>query len=193
MVSRDSARKSAFPKAEAPRDGASQSVNLPSWRNHPRVSSTPHDSASAAVGDAIDGRARLRVALTRGLDAEERLAGERGALDVAVDDPVALDHEVLKAQNGAAAAAVVAAEIRGLIEARGRAVGIFASAPSQNEFLAALVEAPGIDWSRVVGFHLDEYLGMDDRAPQSFRRFLIDRLVSKVAMNEFHGLRGEDG
>ena len=76
---------------------------------------------------------------------------------------------------GTAAAAVVAGEIRGLIETRGRAAGI--------------------DWSRVVGVHLDEYLGMDDRAPQSFRRFLIDRLVSKVAMNKFHGLRGdvEDG
>src|SRR2546425_2516308 len=92
---------------------------------------------------------------------------------------------------GAAAAAVVAGEIRGLIESRQRAVGIFASAPSQNEFLAGLVEAPNIDWSRVVGFHLDEYLGMDDRAPQSFRRFLIDRLVSKVALSEFHGLRGD--
>src|SRR5437762_11742155 len=92
---------------------------------------------------------------------------------------------------GAAAAAVVAGEIRGLIETRGRAVGIFASAPSQNEFLAALVETPGIDWSRVVGFHLDEYLGMDEQAPQSFRRFLIDRLVSKVSLSEFHGLRGD--
>src|SRR5947208_5497918 len=90
---------------------------------------------------------------------------------------------------GAAAAGVVAEEIRGLVESRGRAVGIFASAPSQNEFLAALVETPGIDWSRVVGFHLDEYLGMDEQAPQSFRRFLIDRLVSKVSLSEFHGLR----
>src|SRR6266496_600508 len=100
-----------------------------------------------------------------------------------------------RSRMGAAAAAVVAADIRGLIEARGRAVGIFASAPSQNEFLAALVEAPNLDWSRVVGFHLDEYLGMDDQAPQSFRRFLLDRLVSKVALGEFHGLRGntEDG
>jgi len=92
---------------------------------------------------------------------------------------------------GAAAAAVVAAELRGLIEARGRAVAILASAPSQNEFLSALAETPGIDWSRVVGFHLDEYLGMNDQAPQSFRRFLIDRLVSKVALGDFHGLRGE--
>src|SRR6266508_497844 len=92
---------------------------------------------------------------------------------------------------GNAAAAVIASEIRLLIEKRGRAVVIFASAPSQNEFLTELVKAPGIDWTRVVAFHLDEYLGMDKRAPQSFRRFLIDRLVSKVALGEFHGLRGE--
>ena len=96
---------------------------------------------------------------------------------------------------GSAAAAVVAAELRRLIEERGRAVGIFASAPSQNEFLASLVAAPGIDWSRVVAFHLDEYLGVNDRAPQSFRRFLIDRLVNKVPLGEFYGLGGdaEDG
>ena len=94
---------------------------------------------------------------------------------------------------GAAAATIIAAEIRRLIEERGRAVVIFASAPSQNEFLSALVAAPGIDWSRVIGFHLDEYLGMDDRAPQSFRRFLLDRLVSKVPIGAFHGLRGESG
>ena len=96
---------------------------------------------------------------------------------------------------GAAAAIVVATEIRRLIESNGKAVGIFASAPSQNEFLAALVEAPNVDWSQVVGFHLDEYLGMDDRAPQSFRRFLVDRLISKVPFGEFYGLGGdaEDG
>lgn len=92
---------------------------------------------------------------------------------------------------GAAAAAVVAAELRRLQAGRGRAVGIFASAPSQNEFLAALAETDGIDWPRVKGFHLDEYLGMDESAPQSFRRFLLDRLVNKVDFGEFHGLRGE--
>lgn len=94
-------------------------------------------------------------------------------------------------RTGKAAAAVVGAEIRRLIDTRGCAVGIFASAPSQNEFLAALVETPGIDWPRLVGFHLDEYLGMPERAPQSFRRFLIDRLAGKVPLGEFHGLRGE--
>jgi len=92
---------------------------------------------------------------------------------------------------GQAAASVIAAEIRSAIQDRGRAVVILASAPSQNEFLASLAEAPEIDWSRVVAFHLDEYLGMDAQAPQSFRRFLIDRLVDKVPLGEFHGLRGD--
>ena len=92
---------------------------------------------------------------------------------------------------GQAAASVIAAEIRRAIQDRGRAVMILASAPSQNEFLASLAEAPDIDWSLVIAFHLDEYLGMDDRAPQSFRRFLIDRLVNKVPLGEFHGLQGD--
>jgi len=94
-------------------------------------------------------------------------------------------------QMGQAAAAAVADELRRLIAEDGRAVGIFASAPSQNEFLAALVESPGIDWQRVIGFHLDEYLGMNDQAPQSFRRFLVDRLVDKVPLGKFFGLPGE--
>ena len=92
---------------------------------------------------------------------------------------------------GQAAAAVIAAEIRRAIQDRGKAVVILASAPSQNEFLASLAEAPDLDWSRVTAFHLDEYLGMDDQAPQSFRRFLIDRLISKVPLDQFHGLRGD--
>ncbi len=94
-------------------------------------------------------------------------------------------------QMGQAAAAVIAAEIRHAIQERGRAVVILASAPSQNEFLASLAQAPDIDWSRVTAFHLDEYLGMDDQAPQSFRKFLIDRLVHKVPLGHFHGLGGE--
>src|ERR1051325_3543398 len=92
---------------------------------------------------------------------------------------------------GKAAASVIAAEIRQAIQERGRAFVILASAPSQNEFLANLAEAPDVDWSRVSAFHLDEYLGMDERAPQSFRRFLIDRLVNKVPLGQFHGLHGD--
>jgi len=98
-------------------------------------------------------------------------------------------------QMGKAAAAEVAAEIRRLISERGRAIGVFASAPSQSEFLDELVKAEAadlqIEWTRVIGFHLDEHLGADENAPQSHRRFLINRLVRRVPMAEFHGLRGE--
>src|ERR1044072_6523692 len=90
---------------------------------------------------------------------------------------------------GSAAASRIAAEIRRAIQERGKATVILASAPSQNEFLANLAAAPDVDWFLVTAFHLDEYLGMDDRAPQSFRRFLIDRLVNKVPLDQFHGLR----
>ncbi len=94
-------------------------------------------------------------------------------------------------EMGAAAAAAAAEYITRSIAELGRAVGIFASAPSQTEFLNALVNTPGIEWTRVIGFHLDEYLGMDEGSPQSFRRYLLERLVKKVPMAEFHGLRGE--
>src|SRR2546428_12848264 len=76
-------------------------------------------------------------------------------------------------QMGQAAAAAVADELRRLIAKDGRAVGIFASAPSQNEFLAALVESSDIDWQRVISFHLDEYAGMNVQPTHAFRRFLV--------------------
>ncbi len=94
-------------------------------------------------------------------------------------------------QMGIASASAVAAEMRRLIAEHGRAIGIFASTPSQIEFFDELVKAPEVEWTRVIGFQLDEYLGMDEWAPQSTRRFLIDRLVKRVPMAEFHPLRGE--
>jgi glucosamine-6-phosphate deaminase len=92
---------------------------------------------------------------------------------------------------GAAAAAAVAVEIRSLITERNRAIGIFASDPSHIEFLDDLVNTADIEWTRVIGFHLDEYLGISEEAPNSLRRFLLDRLVKRVPIAEFHAIRGE--
>jgi len=104
-----------------------------------------------------------------------------------------LEIRILKTprEMGAAAADALAAEIRRIIAERGRAVGLFASAPSQSDTLAALVRAPGIDWPRVTAFHLDEYLGFDQLHPQSFRRFLREHFLAHVSVSAFHGLRGE--
>jgi glucosamine-6-phosphate deaminase len=57
---------------------------------------------------------------------------------------------------------------------------VFAAAPSQDEFLQALVESTEINWSNVIGFHMDEYLGLGADHPASFRRYLNDRLFGKV-------------
>jgi glucosamine-6-phosphate deaminase len=81
-----------------------------------------------------------------------------------------------RAQMGRAAAWEVAKAIATRQAASGRANVVFAAAPSQNEFLAGLVAHPEIDWSRVVGFHMDEYLGLDANHPASFRRYLQEHL-----------------
>jgi len=94
-------------------------------------------------------------------------------------------------QMGKAAAVMIGSALHGLIQLQGQAVVIFASAPSQREALAGLAGSAQIDWERVTGFHLDEYLGVDAGAPQSFRRFLSDHLLSRVSLGAFHGLRGE--
>jgi glucosamine-6-phosphate deaminase len=92
---------------------------------------------------------------------------------------------------GLAAARAVAEAIRNLLAREGRAAVIFASAPSQNEFLAALRQEPGIDWPRLTAFHLDEYVGITPDHPASFRRFLVDRLFDHVEVAAFHGLDGQ--
>ena len=55
---------------------------------------------------------------------------------------------------------------------------LFAAAPSQNETLEALVQQPGIDWTRVNAFHMDEYVGLPADAPQSFGRYLREHVFS---------------
>lgn len=85
----------------------------------------------------------------------------------------------------------IAAEIRQLIARLGRAVGVFDSAPSLGEIFDELANTAGIEWTRVIGFHLDEVLGVKEDSPESSRNFLLARLVRRIPMAEFHGLRGE--
>ncbi len=78
------------------------------------------------------------------------------------------------------AADFAAARIRKAIADRGEARIIVATGASQFEFLAALVKEPGIDWSKVTGFHLDEYVGLPVTHKASFRAYMRERLVSKT-------------
>jgi glucosamine-6-phosphate deaminase len=92
---------------------------------------------------------------------------------------------------GGAAAADAAAVLRQALADRGTARAVFAAAPSQTETLAALVAAPGIDWRRVTAFHLDEYIGLPEVAPQRFARWLDDHLFGRVTLGTVHRMRPE--
>lgn len=71
---------------------------------------------------------------------------------------------------------------------------IFAAAPSQAEMMERLVSEKSVDWSRVNAFHMDNYIGLPDDAPQQFSKFLKDRLFSKLPFKNIYymGNVGED-
>lgn len=70
--------------------------------------------------------------------------------------------------------------IRRVIAERGSANIILATGTSQFETLNQLVREENINWREVVMFHLDEYIGMPDTHPASFRKYLKERFLSKV-------------
>jgi glucosamine-6-phosphate deaminase len=92
---------------------------------------------------------------------------------------------------GQTAAADAAAILRATIAARGRAHVVAATGAAQFEFLAALTSTPGIDWAKTVFFHLDEYVGLPQTHPASFRRFLRERIADKVHPGAFHFIAGD--
>ncbi len=79
--------------------------------------------------------------------------------------------------------------MRAAIAGRGCARIIAATGASQFEFLEALTKAD-IDWNKVELFHLDEYIGLAMNHPASFRKYLMERLISKTGISRYHFLDG---
>lgn len=91
---------------------------------------------------------------------------------------------------GEAAGQAVARKMKEVLKQKEKLFMVFAAAPSQNEFLDALSRNPGIEWKKVIAFHLDEYVGLPSTAPQKFGQFLRVRLFEKVQPGEVHYLNG---
>ncbi len=96
-----------------------------------------------------------------------------------------------RASMGNWVAAQAASDLRRSIDQAGRANLLVATGASQFEVLSSLVTQPGIDWTKVHAFHLDEYIGISDQHPASFCRYLRERFVSKVPLASFHYLHGD--
>ena len=96
-----------------------------------------------------------------------------------------------KIQLGQAAARQAADAIELAISRNGRARIIAATGMSQVEFLNALTNSPGFDWTKVEMFHLDEYVGLPATHPASFRKYLLERLIEPAGITRYHLLDGE--
>ena len=88
---------------------------------------------------------------------------------------------------GAAAAKAAAKRINAVIAEKGEANVVFAAAPSQNETLAYLLKED-IDWTKVRGFHQDEYIGLDPAHSAGFGNFLRRAIFDAVPFKELHYL-----
>jgi glucosamine-6-phosphate deaminase len=80
---------------------------------------------------------------------------------------------------GAAAAEFVASSLATVIAERGKANLILATGTSQFSFLEALKKMD-VEWSKITVFHLDEYTGISDHHPASFRKYLRERILDAV-------------
>ena len=93
---------------------------------------------------------------------------------------------------GLAGSAIARNILQTAIEKRGKATAIFATGRSQVQFLRHLTDAARpLDWQKITGFHLDEYLGIAADHPASFRHYMKTHLTSQVSLGEWHSIEGD--
>jgi glucosamine-6-phosphate deaminase len=97
-----------------------------------------------------------------------------------------VDREMMSRAAGLHAART----LRAVIGRQGSARIVAATGASQIRFLETLVSEPGIDWPSVELFHLDEYVGLPIQHPASFRKYLLERLITPTGITRHHLLDG---
>jgi glucosamine-6-phosphate deaminase len=95
-----------------------------------------------------------------------------------------------KEDMGQDSASFVAGKLIGAIKDKGSANLILGTGASQYPLLEVLLNKK-LDWTKINLFHLDEYLGLTDQHPASFRKFLKDRVVEKVSPENVYYLNGD--
>ena len=93
---------------------------------------------------------------------------------------------------GNVSAEEAAEKIKSLLIKKSEIRIVFAAAPSQDEFLDELAVIEGIEWERITAFHMDEYIGLENNAKQSFSKYLKDRIFDKVNFKEVNLIKPGD-
>ena len=96
-----------------------------------------------------------------------------------------------RGEMGKEAAVDFAACVKKLLAEKPYIRVVFAAAPSQNDFLDAIVADESIDFSRIDAFHMDEYIGLPADAPQGFGNFLRRGIFDRRDFHSVSYLAGE--
>ncbi len=97
-----------------------------------------------------------------------------------------------KEEMAAAAAGSVVQAIQHAIRTKGQANIVIGTGASQFEMYEHLTAGKGVDWFKVVMFHLDEYLGLEPGHPAGLRTYLLKHFVDKVApLRAMYLVKGE--
>jgi glucosamine-6-phosphate deaminase len=93
---------------------------------------------------------------------------------------------------GRSAATEAAAALRAAVAAKGAATCVVATGASQFDTLAALTADASVPWEKITAFHLDEYVGIPDTHPASFRKYLRERFMAALVRKPaaFHEIDG---
>jgi glucosamine-6-phosphate deaminase len=92
---------------------------------------------------------------------------------------------------GVAASECFAEAVRSALQTRDEIAVVLATGNSQLSFVRAVRQRDDIDWSKISILHLDEYLGMSEDHPASFRRWMKENLVQVVHPKAFYGVEGD--
>lgn len=106
-------------------------------------------------------------------------------------DSLAVRVHAGQAEMAADAARLAREILREALARNGSAFAVLATGNSQLLFLEKLIEAGGVDWARVTLFHMDEYLGIGADHPASFRRYMKERVETRVKPRAFHYMQGD--
>jgi glucosamine-6-phosphate deaminase len=94
---------------------------------------------------------------------------------------------------GRAAAEEAANRLRALAAEHETVPVIFATGESQLATLRALTAMSDMPWNRIIGFHMDEYIGLPEDHPASFRRYLRENLTRRAALSRFYEIEATNG
>lgn len=107
------------------------------------------------------------------------------------EELMVIDISSTSVECGKRAATSAAKTLNKVISEKDQANLILATGASQFHVLSQLVKED-VDWTKVTVFHLDEYIGLPDTHPASFRKYLKERFVKQVdGLKEFNYVIGD--